>query len=91
MSDPQPTPHQAKALRLAATSGSLRRLPGGYWVGSEYSWTKGASLPTEEYVGSNTVYACSNRGWLEQDGAFQVKLTDAIFSALEPEASLSPA
>lgn len=77
MSDPVPSLHQAKALRLAATTGSLRRLPGGYWVGNDYPWVKGATVPADDYVGSNTVYACASRGWLEQDGTFQAKLTEA--------------
>jgi hypothetical protein len=94
MSDPNPTPHQAKALRLAAVSGSLRRLPGGYWVDNEYQWVKGTALPADDYVGSNTVYACASRGWLEQDGTFSAKLTDAgraQVSMHEADESPSPA
>lgn len=69
MADSQsPSPAQAAALRMAAVAGKLRRLDGGYWVRQDHpAVTQGAQEAKEgEWIGSQTVYACLNRGWFER-------------------------
>lgn len=61
-----PTMH--RALKLAAPSGALRRLPGGYWVASDSQWrgNHGAlHAPSKDWVGTQTVRACDWRGWMK--------------------------
>jgi hypothetical protein len=71
----KPTVYQLRAIHLAAPTGFLRRLPGGYWVGNDAPWRAIATAPKEEWVGTQTVMACHARGWMEVAG-FRARLTD---------------
>jgi hypothetical protein len=83
------------ALRLAAASGLLIPIRGGYWVSGSTSQfaqdalSLGRTEGRPEYVGTRTVYACDARGYFERcanDGRLHKdarKLTEAGRAALE--------
>lgn len=87
-------PSHQVALRLAAVSGALRRVPGlGGWVGLEI---EPAAVSTAPKARSQTVFACAARGWLTLEGRpnpFRAVLTRAgsdLLRALAQAAHRAP-
>lgn len=80
---------QQKALDLAAISGALRRLPGGYWVGEETPWFGNLGLihvPEDQWVGTQTVRACAKRELMVIDSYYRARITPAGFALAAPVA-----
>lgn len=79
MAHKKTSPTMLKALTIAAHTGQVRRLPGGYWVRSDASWTKldRAGYDGGEWIGTTTVASCVDRGFLTWQGDLFANLTGA--------------
>lgn len=85
MAEKHPTPTQLKALRLALPTGTMCRFAGGYWVASDHPPKMSAYLGHDNWVGTTTVRACTDRGWMcWPDGDWKrAAITDAGRAALK--------
>lgn len=76
-----PSAFQLEALRGAVASGHLRRLPGGFWVVGEYPDVPRAHVPAQ-WLSTQTIHACTKRGWLDMPNYYTALLTDSGREAL---------
>ena len=69
------SPFQLEALRAAQNCGSLRYLPGGYWVRGDYPEVSRGHSP-KVWLETKTIKACVARGWLMMPAYHTANITD---------------